>query len=131
MTAESRIRDFLSEEPTTERDASEDEPDQATEPDLDAGDESEPEPRTTRRRVQPRQSRSRDSLTLLVERPDARLLALLDAIARRIRKQPLGALAIAIGAGFVLGGALSFRTGRALVSPGVRHVGRELLKQLL
>lgn len=98
---------------------------------MDAGDGSEPEPRTARRLIQPRQGRSRDSMTLLIERPEARLLALLDAVARRIRKQPIGALAIAIGAGFVLGGALSFRTGRALVSAGVRHVGRELLKQLL
>ena len=125
------MRESLSEEPTIERDAGEDEPDEAMEPDPDAGNGSEAGPRTARRLVQPRHGRSRDSLTLLVERPEARLLALLDAIARRIRKQPLGALAIAIGAGFVLGGALSFRTGRALVSVGVRHVGRELLKQLL
>jgi hypothetical protein len=71
------------------------------------------------------------SAELVSERPDLRLLSLLNAVARRIRSQPLGALALAIGVGFALGGALSFRAGRILVATGARHVAREVLKQLL
>jgi hypothetical protein len=52
-------------------------------------------------------------------------------IADRIRSRPLASLALAMGVGFVVGGALSFRFGRALLASASRHVARELLKQVL
>jgi hypothetical protein len=59
------------------------------------------------------------------------VLELIAAVTRRIRRRPLAALAVGVGVGFVVGGALSFRTGRLLLAAGTRHVTRELLKQLL
>jgi hypothetical protein len=61
----------------------------------------------------------------------AHVLELIAAVTRRIRRRPLAALAVGVGVGFVIGGALSFRTGRLLLAAGTRHVTRELLKQLL
>jgi len=121
MNADQRLAEFLSEEPIEEKDAAEDA--RSVEADADLGaDPSRP--------VGVR-SRPRGSSALRIDRPDARLIALLEAMARRIRRQPLAALAFAVGAGFMLGGALSSRTGRAVVSAAARHLGRELLKQLL
>jgi hypothetical protein len=66
-----------------------------------------------------------------LEGQEARILELLEAIGRRIRRRPLPALAVGVGIGFVVGGALSFRAGRLLLAAGARRAGRELLKQLL
>jgi hypothetical protein len=63
--------------------------------------------------------------------PEARILEVAQALRKRIRRQPIAALAIAAGAGFVIGGAMSFRAGRLLLAAGARNVARELLKQLL
>jgi hypothetical protein len=52
-------------------------------------------------------------------------------VARRISAQPFESMVIALGVGFALGGALSFRAGRLAVRVAMRHVGRELLKQFL
>jgi ElaB/YqjD/DUF883 family membrane-anchored ribosome-binding protein len=65
------------------------------------------------------------------EGQSAYLVQLIEAVARRIRRRPLAALAVGAGIGFVIGGALSFRTGRLLLAAGARHVVRDLLKQLL
>jgi hypothetical protein len=126
MNADQRLAEFLSEEPIDEQDAPEDARSVGADADLGAA----PASRSKGRPVAAR-SRPRTSSALRGERPDARLVALLEAVARRIRRQPLAALAVAIGAGFMLGGALSSRTGRAVVSAAARHLGRELLKQLL
>ncbi len=66
-----------------------------------------------------------------LEGQHARVLELIAAVARRIRRRPLAALAIGAGLGFVIGGALSFRAGRLLLAAGARQVARELLKQLI
>jgi hypothetical protein len=52
-------------------------------------------------------------------------------LARRIRRRPMASLALAVGVGFALGGALTFRAGRLTLAAAARHVARELLKQLL
>jgi hypothetical protein len=69
--------------------------------------------------------------SLGLEVQETKVLELLDAIERNIRRRPLTALACGIGAGFVIGGALSSRAGRLLLAAGARHAARELLKQLL
>jgi hypothetical protein len=43
----------------------------------------------------------------------------------------LTSVAAAIGVGFVVGGALSFRGGRIALAAVGRHVAREFLKQVL
>jgi hypothetical protein len=65
------------------------------------------------------------------EGPAGQLRELAEAIVRRIRRRPLTSLAVAIGVGFVVGGALSFRAGRVALAAAARHVARELLKQVL
>ena len=65
------------------------------------------------------------------EGPDRRFGELADTIVRFVRARPFPALAAAVGAGFVIGGALSFRTGRVLAAAGARQAVQELLKQLL
>jgi hypothetical protein len=65
------------------------------------------------------------------EGQSAYVVQLIEAVARRIRRRPLAALAVGAGIGFVIGGALSFRTGRLLLAAGARQVVRDLLKQLL
>jgi hypothetical protein len=72
-----------------------------------------------------------NAIVAQLEGPAERLGEIAKAIARRVRERPLTALAAAIGAGFVLGGALSFRVGRTALSAAGRHVMRELLKQVL
>ena len=73
----------------------------------------------------------RSAMVVGLEGWQAHLLELIAAVTRRIRRRPLAALAVGVGVGFVIGGALSFRTGRLLLAAGTRHVTRELLKQLL
>jgi hypothetical protein len=65
------------------------------------------------------------------EGPAGQLRELAEAIVRRIRRRPLTSLAVAIGVGFVVGGALSFRAGRVALAAAVRHIAREVLKQVL
>jgi hypothetical protein len=65
------------------------------------------------------------------EGPKARIADLLDAVVRFARAKPYSALAAAVVAGFVVGGGLSSRAGRMLLSAGARQAGQELLKQLL
>jgi hypothetical protein len=60
-----------------------------------------------------------------------RIADLLDAAVRFARARPYPAIAAALVAGFVVGGALSFRAGRVLLAAGGRQLGQELLKQLL
>jgi hypothetical protein len=60
-----------------------------------------------------------------------RIADLLDAVVRFARARPYPAIAAAVVAGFVVGGALSFRAGRVLLAAGARQAGQELLKQLL
>jgi len=69
--------------------------------------------------------------SLGLEVQEAKVLELVEAIERNIRRRPFTALACGIGAGFVIGGALSSRVGRLLLATGARHAARELLKQLL
>lgn len=66
-----------------------------------------------------------------IEGPATRVLELARAVARRIEQRPLTALAAAVGVGFVVGGALSFRAGRIALAAAARHVARELFKQVL
>jgi hypothetical protein len=66
-----------------------------------------------------------------LEGPGARISDLARAIARRIRRRPITSLAAAIGVGFLVGGALSFRAGRVALAAAARHVTREVLKQVL
>ena len=63
--------------------------------------------------------------------PLARLSALGDAITNRIRTRPLESLAFAIAAGFLAGGALTFRAGRIALTVAARHAAREVLKQVV
>jgi hypothetical protein len=66
-----------------------------------------------------------------LEGQQARVLELIAAVVRRIRRRPLVALAVGVGMGFAIGGALSFRAGRLLLAAGARRAARELLKQLV
>lgn len=66
-----------------------------------------------------------------IEGPAARVSTVARAIARHIRSRPLTSIAVTVGVGFVVGGALSFRTGRIALGAAARHLARELLKQLL
>jgi hypothetical protein len=82
-------------------------------------------------RPAPMQRRRRSPIASGLEPQQARVLELVAALARRIRRRPLAALAVGVGVGFVIGGALSFRAGRLLLAAGARQVARELLKQLI
>jgi hypothetical protein len=53
------------------------------------------------------------------------------SLLRRVRQRPLAAVVAAVGVGFVIGGALSFRAGRVALGTVGRQVARELLKQVL
>jgi ElaB/YqjD/DUF883 family membrane-anchored ribosome-binding protein len=66
-----------------------------------------------------------------LEGPAERIGEIARALLRRVRQRPFMAVAAAIGAGFVLGGALSFRAGRIALGAAARHVAREFLKQVL
>jgi hypothetical protein len=65
------------------------------------------------------------------EGPGARLSDLVDLVVQRIRARPLASIAVSIGVGFLVDGALSFRAGRIMLANGGRQVVRELLKQVL
>ena len=67
----------------------------------------------------------------LTERAAPAYAELAEAIARRIRRQPLSSVALVLGVGFAVGGALTFRAGRIVLAAAARHVARELLKQVL
>jgi hypothetical protein len=138
MNADQRIAEWLSDEASFDQDGPDpDEPDEG-EGLADGAFEGPDGPDARFRGVEPGPRRARPiervwhrPASVGLEGPQARLLELLDAVARRIRKKPMSALAIALGAGFVVGGALSSRVGRAMLAAGARHVARELLKQLL
>lgn len=66
-----------------------------------------------------------------LEAPVVRLGELARAVARHVRARPTASLLAAVGAGFVVGGALSFRAGRVALAVALRRVAREVLKQLL
>jgi hypothetical protein len=63
--------------------------------------------------------------------PAARVVELGRALAWRVRERPVGTLAVAVGVGFLVGGALTFRAGRIALAVAVRRVAREVLKQVL
>jgi hypothetical protein len=63
--------------------------------------------------------------------PDLRVAELIGAFRRRIAVRPLTSTLLALGAGFVLGGALSFRAGRMALAIVGRHAMQEVLKELL
>jgi hypothetical protein len=66
-----------------------------------------------------------------LEGPAERLADVARAIVRHVRRRPLSAVGVAVAAGFVIGGGLSFRAGRTAITAVGRHVLRELLKQLV
>jgi hypothetical protein len=66
-----------------------------------------------------------------VSRGDARASALARGVVERIRERPLTSIVAALGIGFVVGGALSFRMGRTALRVATRYVARELLKAVL
>jgi hypothetical protein len=120
-----RIAEWLSVDPSFGEPAS-----NGTE--IDAASEPRVEAREGRQaRPAPLQRRRRSPIASGVEQQQARVLELIAAVARRIRRRPLAALAVGVGVGFVIGGALSFRAGRLLLAAGARQVARELLKQLI
>ncbi len=67
----------------------------------------------------------------LAEHVGPRMADLARAISERIRHRPFTSLAVAVGLGFAIGGALTFRAGRVAIAAATRHVARELLKQVL
>ena len=67
----------------------------------------------------------------IVEHFGLRFSDLALAISERIRRRPLTSLAAAVGVGFAIGGALTFRAGRLAIAAAARRVARELLKQVL
>jgi hypothetical protein len=62
---------------------------------------------------------------------DARLATAFRAVAERIRERPLTSIAAALGIGFVVGGAASFRAGRLTLSVAARRLARQVLKAVL
>jgi hypothetical protein len=83
------------------------------------------------RRVGPRRNPPQVRDPAESDGPVARVSSLAVAFSGRVRKRPLTSLAVAIGVGFVVGGALSFRAGRLALTAAARHLARELLKQVL
>jgi hypothetical protein len=85
------------------------------------------------RRTEPRPAaRDRDrALARLEEGPAAQLSSLMRVLAHLVRQRPIASLAVAIGVGFLVGGALSFRAGRVALAAAGRRVAREVLKQVL
>jgi hypothetical protein len=66
-----------------------------------------------------------------VAAPDLRITELIALLRRRIAARPVSSTLLAVGAGFVLGGALSFRVGRTALGVVGRQMARELLKELI
>jgi hypothetical protein len=63
--------------------------------------------------------------------PGERLWQLAVSLGSRIRRRPLASLAVAVGVGFVVGGALSSRAGRIALAAAARHWAHQLLKRVL
>jgi hypothetical protein len=72
-----------------------------------------------------------EALTTDWAEPAARAAELARALYRRIRERPLTSLAVAVGVGFLVGGALSFRAGRFALVAAARRVAQEVFKQVL
>lgn len=122
MNADPRIVEWLSEDPRFDEDT-----------EVRPRPAEVPEEKAVRRPRSPRPVRATrgGAVALVTGGPETRLLELLALAGQRVRKRPLTAMALAMGAGFVIGGALSFRAGRLLLATAARTVARELLKQLL
>jgi hypothetical protein len=137
MNADQRIAEWLSEDPSFDQDGPDE--DRFSGPPGQGGEGPLPEEDIGAEEAAPRRGRAIERVWhraagvggVGLEGPEARVLELLDALARRIRRKPMTALTVALGAGFVIGGALSSRVGRAMLAAGARHVVREVLKQLL
>jgi hypothetical protein len=74
---------------------------------------------------------SNEALTTGWGEPAARAAELARALYGRIRERPLTSLAVAVGVGFLVGGALSFRAGRLALAAAARRVAQEVFKQVL
>jgi hypothetical protein len=125
-----RIAEWLTMDPPPER-PSFDEEDEGVE---GAGERSSAPVEAPSRRPAGLRNRRRPSTALgldAFEGHDARILGLIAAIGRRIRRRPLASIAVGVGIGFVIGGALSFRAGRILLAAGARRAAQELLKKVL
>jgi hypothetical protein len=125
-----RIAEWLSEDPRFEVDEPPDRA-QSLAPDAPPVRPSDRAPAGAARSVALQRAKHRPVPLGVFGGPEARVLELVAELGRRIRRRPLTALAVAAGAGFIVGGALTFKAGRLLLAAGVRHVTRELLKQLL
>jgi hypothetical protein len=99
------------------------------EPAASGGPEAATAPPRPLRRIATRPGRGHGT----VERgdPALRVIELARALAGRIRKRPLTSLGVAVGVGFLVGGALTFRAGRIALAVVARRVVREVLKQVL
>jgi hypothetical protein len=67
----------------------------------------------------------------LERHPRERLWQLAVSLGTHIRRRPLASLAVAVGVGFVIGGALSSRAGRITLAAATRHFVHQLLKRVL
>jgi hypothetical protein len=67
----------------------------------------------------------------LERHPRERLWQLAVSLGTHIRRRPLASLAIAVGVGFVVGGALSSRGGRIALAAATSHFAHQLLKRVL
>jgi hypothetical protein len=65
------------------------------------------------------------------EGPAERAIELARVVAIRIRARPLSTVVVALGLGFIVGGAASFRMGRIALVTAARYLARELCKQVL
>lgn len=63
--------------------------------------------------------------------PAVRVHELVRALAAGIRRRPLTSLGVAIGVGFLVGGALSFRAGRIVLAAAARRVAKQVLEKVL
>ena len=61
----------------------------------------------------------------------ARALELARVLGARIRERPLTSLAVAVGIGFLVGGALSFRVGRFALVAAAGRVAQEVFNRVL
>jgi hypothetical protein len=125
-----RIAEWLTMDPPPERLSFDEEDDGAIEVDEPSSRPAQPPaPRPAALR-----NRRRASAALgldAFEGHEGRILGLIEAVGRRIRRRPLASIAVGVGIGFVVGGALSFRAGRILLAAGARRAARELLKKVL
>ncbi len=83
-----------------------------------------PEPRRALQRATARQPAE-------WEGPGVRVVELVRALSSFVRERPLTSLGVAIGLGFVVGGAMSFRAGRVVLAAAARRVAKQVLKQVL